>query len=96
MAPPEIAIINNAEAVFVNLPKPSKVNGQIAGQTKAFAKPKAATNLDEMDNDKSSRQASFILQIILAAFFQFLWMKQLLRWEMNANPIENALQKSMG
>jgi len=44
MAPPEIAIINNAEAVLVNLPKPSNVKGQTAGQTKAFAIPNAATN----------------------------------------------------
>ena len=44
IAPPEIAIINKAEAVFVNLPKPSKVKGHIAGQTKALAIPNDATN----------------------------------------------------
>ena len=44
MAPPEIAMINKAEPVFVNFPKPSNVKGQIAGQTKAFAIPKPATN----------------------------------------------------
>ena len=44
IAPPEIAITNNAEAVLVYFPKPSKVNGQTAGQTSAFAIPNAATN----------------------------------------------------
>ena len=48
MAPPEIAIINKAEAVLVNLPKPSKVKGHIAGQTKALAIPKDATNKMEV------------------------------------------------
>ena len=49
IAPPEIAIINNADAVFVNLPNPFKVNGHTAGQTKAFAIPKAATNTTEVN-----------------------------------------------
>ncbi len=37
-------MIKSADPVFVNFPKPSNVRGQIAGQTKAFAIPKAATN----------------------------------------------------
>ena len=49
IAPPEMAIINNADAVFVNLPKPSNVKGHIAGQTRAFAIPKAATNNIEVN-----------------------------------------------
>ena len=44
IAPPAIAIINNADAVLVWLPNPSSVRGQTAGQTKALAIPKAATN----------------------------------------------------
>ena len=51
IAPPEIAIINNADAVFVNFPRPFKVKGQIAGHTKAFAKPKAATNNTDVSPD---------------------------------------------
>ena len=49
IAPPEIAIINKAEAVFVNFPKPSNVKGHIAGHTKALAIPKAATNSTEVN-----------------------------------------------
>lgn len=48
IAPPAIAITNNADAVFVNLPKPSRAKGQIAGQTSAFAKPSKATNNTEI------------------------------------------------
>ena len=49
MAPPEIAIINKAEAVLVNFPRPSKVKGQTAGQTKALAIPNADTNTTEVN-----------------------------------------------
>ena len=49
MAPPEIAIINKADAVFVNLPRPSNVKGQTAGQTSALEMPKAATNKTDVN-----------------------------------------------
>ena len=49
MAPPEMAMINKAEAVLVNFPKPCSVNGQTAGHTKAFEIPKAATNKTEVN-----------------------------------------------
>ena len=44
-----MAMINNADAVLVNFPKPFSVNGQIAGQTKAFATPKAATKSTDVN-----------------------------------------------
>src|SRR5690606_12401210 len=44
IAPPEMAIISRADAVFVNFPRPVKAKGQMAGHTKALAIPKAATN----------------------------------------------------
>ena len=43
MAPPAIAIMIIAEAVFVNLPSPFIVNGQSAGHIKEFARPISAT-----------------------------------------------------
>ena len=42
-APPAIAIMIIAEAVFVNLPRPLIVNGQSAGHIKEFARPINAT-----------------------------------------------------
>ena len=43
-APPAIAIISMAEAVFVNLPRPVSASGHIAGHTSEFASPSSATN----------------------------------------------------
>jgi len=43
IAPPAIAIMIIAEAVFVNLPRPLIVNGQSAGHIKEFARPISAT-----------------------------------------------------
>ena len=42
-APPAMAIMIIAEAVFVNLPRPVIVNGQSAGHIKEFARPINAT-----------------------------------------------------
>ncbi len=67
IAPPEIAIISSADAVFVNFPNPFKVKGQIAGHTNAFAIPKAATNsTDVYPLENTMQKVNTIPKIALA------------------------------
>ena len=75
MAPPEIAIINKAEAVFVNLPRPSKVSGQTAGQTNAFAIPRAATKSTDVNPFVSKMQTEKIIPKIALIIKAFFWLK---------------------
>ena len=56
IAPPEIAMINNAEAVLVNFPNPFKVKGHTAGQTNALAIPNPATKRTEVNPEVKTMQ----------------------------------------
>ncbi len=74
IAPPEIAMINKADAVFVNLPKPVNAKGQIAGHTKAFAIPKAATKRTDVNPEVYTIQNEQIIPKIALAFNAKYWL----------------------
>ena len=61
-------MINRAEAVLVNLPKPLRVKGHTAGHTNALATPKAATNKTEVNPVVNTIQNDKIIPITALAF----------------------------
>ncbi len=60
MAPPPIAIINNEDPVFVNLPNPSIANGQIEGQINELANPsneiKTTDTIPDVNNANTANE----------------------------------------
>ena len=47
MAPPAIAMINKADPILVNLPRPLIANGKMEGHINELAKPNKAMNATE-------------------------------------------------
>lgn len=71
-APPAIPIINNADPVFVNFPKPSKDSGQMHGHIRVFAKLNNTTKaIDTPPLVSSAQKVNTIPRTVLtmSAFF---------------------------
>ena len=61
-------IISRADPLAVYLPKPSKANGQIEGQTKALAKPSKAKNITEFGTAGAPLQVTSISERLVFVF----------------------------